>query len=210
MTYHTAWMIERTMITPLRNHIPKNMYFPDSGCVRPLRYCSAGLMPTEARGNYLPEPPYLCKTKTYHSQPLESIQHAGNFFNIPLSIRPILIFVVAEVTSNYLTTDGLKKFSLLPEAPWGLRPVAFATSATWLIQHCQQIHIFEHNICQRQVARKTQSSTSWRPIINGTKANVALEKHTTKQKKTCKQREIKRQSLQKKKTKVENCSYARQ
>ena len=53
---------------------------------------NAGLMPTEARGNYFPEPPYLCKTKTYHSQPLESIQHAGNFFYIPLSIRPILIF----------------------------------------------------------------------------------------------------------------------
>jgi len=44
-------------------------------------------------------------------------------------------FVVAEVMSNYLTTDGLKKFSLLPEAPSGLRPVAFATSATWLIRH---------------------------------------------------------------------------
>ena len=28
--------------------------------------------------------------------------------------------------------------------------------------------------------RKTQSSTSWRPIINGTKANVVLEKHTIK------------------------------
>ena len=29
-------------------------------------------MPTEARGNYLPELPYLRETKTYHSQPLES------------------------------------------------------------------------------------------------------------------------------------------
>jgi len=27
-------------------------------------------------------------------------------------------------------------------------------------------------------ARKTQSSTSWRPIINGTIANVVLEKRT--------------------------------
>jgi len=27
------------------------------------------------------------------------------------------LFCVAEVMSNYLTTDGLKKFSLLPEAP---------------------------------------------------------------------------------------------
>jgi len=48
---------------------------------------SAGLMPTEASGNYFPEPPYLRETKTYHSQPLEST-HAGNYF-VPLSIRPI-------------------------------------------------------------------------------------------------------------------------
>ena len=34
---------------------------------------------------------------------------------------------------------------------------------------------------QWQVARKTQSSTGWRPIINGTKANAVLEKHTIKQ-----------------------------
>ena len=88
-------------------------------------------MPTEPepRGNYLPEPPYLRETKTYHSQPVESIRHAGNYF-APLSTRPIFIFFV-EVMSNYLTTDGLKIFSLLPEAP--LRPVAFAT---WLIRHC--------------------------------------------------------------------------
>ena len=33
--------------------------------------------------------------------------------------------------SNYLTTDGLKKFFLyFRRPPWGLRPVAFATSAT--------------------------------------------------------------------------------
>ena len=40
---------------------------------------------------------------------------------VRISIRPILLFV-AEVMSNYLTTDGLKKNSLLPEAP--LRPEA--------------------------------------------------------------------------------------
>ena len=66
------------------------------------------------RGTYLPEPPYLRETKTYHSQPFESIRHAGNYF-VPISIRPIFIFF-AEVTSNYLTTGGLKKISLLPEA----------------------------------------------------------------------------------------------
>jgi len=71
---------------------------------------SAGLMPTEARGNYLPEAPYLRETKTYlnysayacervdtrqwhewHSQPLESTRHAGNYF-VPISIRPIFMF----------------------------------------------------------------------------------------------------------------------
>ena len=58
-------------------------------------------------------------------------------FSSSLSQRPIFIFVVADVMSNYLTTDGLKKFSLLPEAPppGGPRPVAFATSATRLIRH---------------------------------------------------------------------------
>jgi len=55
----------------------------------------------------------------WHSQPLESTRHAGNYF-VPLSIRPIFIFV-AEVMSNYLTTDGLKNFfyfrrPLRPEA----------------------------------------------------------------------------------------------
>jgi len=35
---------------------------------------------------------------------------------------PFLFFFVAEVMSNYLTTDGLEKNSLLPEAP--LKPEA--------------------------------------------------------------------------------------
>ena len=83
-------------------------------------------MPTEARGNYLPEPPYLRETKTYHSPPVESIRYdmlaiissryQYGFFIISISIS-FLFFVVAEVMSNYLTTDGLKIFSLLPEAP---------------------------------------------------------------------------------------------
>jgi len=78
-------------------------------------------------------PTYVRQTKLYacervdsrqwhewHGQPLESIRHAGSYF-VPISIRPIFIFfVVAEVMSNYLTTDGLKNFSLLSEAP--LRP----------------------------------------------------------------------------------------
>ena len=44
-------------------------------------------------------------------------------------------YFVAEVMSNYLTTDGLKNFLYFRRPPWGLRPVAFATSATWLIRH---------------------------------------------------------------------------
>jgi len=44
------------------------------------------------------------------------------------------LFFVAEVMSNYLTIDRLIKifYSRRPP-PWGLRPVAFATSATWLV-----------------------------------------------------------------------------
>ena len=55
---------------------------------------SAGLMPIEARGKYLPKPHYLRETKTYHSQPLESIRHAGNYF-VPLSI---VAEVICEIT----------------------------------------------------------------------------------------------------------------
>ena len=65
-------------------HLSSAVIYWESGTGTP----SAGLMPTEARGSYLPEPPYLRETKTYHSQPLESTRHAGNYF-VPLSIRPI-------------------------------------------------------------------------------------------------------------------------
>ena len=70
-------------------------------------------MPTEARA------PLLTRDKDL-SQPatrVESTRHAGNYF-VPLSTPPFFIFFVAEVMSNYLTTEGLKKkLSLLPEAP---------------------------------------------------------------------------------------------
>ena len=90
---------------------------------------SAGLMPTEARGNYLPEAPYLRETKTYlncnsrmqcmGTSNMHYYQHntatrfssAVHFHNGPF------LFFVADVMSNYLTTDGLKIFSLLTEAP---------------------------------------------------------------------------------------------
>ena len=75
-------------------------------------------MPTEARGNYLPEPPYLRETKTYHSQPVESSRYdmLAILFISRYQYGPFLFFV-AEVMSNDLTTDGLKKISLLPELP---------------------------------------------------------------------------------------------
>ena len=95
-------------------------------CAEPRRLTSAGLMPTEARANYLPEAPYLRETKTYlcdtrqwhewHSQPLESTRHAGNYF-VPISIRPISIFccrsyVKWRAEKNFCTSGG----PLRPEA----------------------------------------------------------------------------------------------
>jgi len=87
---------------------------------------SAGLMPTEARGNYLPEAPYLCETKTYlnYMHASESTLDSGTSGRTCASEVTTLwrytnLFIIM---SNYLTTDGLKIFSLLPEAP--LRPEA--------------------------------------------------------------------------------------
>ena len=98
---------------------------------RSMNIISAGLMPTEARGNYLPEPPYLRETKTYHSQPLKSIRHAGNYF-VPLSMRPIFSFCCRSYVKLLDYWRAEKNFST---SGGPLRPVAFATSATWLIRH---------------------------------------------------------------------------
>jgi len=83
---------------------------------------SAGLMPTEARGNYLPEAAYLRETKTYlncnsrmqcmGTSNLHDYQHNTTMsvqFSSLLSQRPIFIYFFGDVMSNYLTTDGLKK-----------------------------------------------------------------------------------------------------
>ena len=82
----------------------------------------AGLMPTEAGGNYFPEAPYLRETKTYlnymhaSESTLDSstANHSSRHDMLAL-FRPAIntahfYFFVAEVASNYLTTDGLKKF----------------------------------------------------------------------------------------------------
>jgi len=118
-----------------------------------LEMSSAGLMPTEARGNYLPEAPYVRETKTYlncnsrmqcvGTSNMHDYQHNTTMsVQFSSSLVTHFNFFVADVMSNYLTTDGLKKFSLLPEAP--LRPEAFATSATWLIRHWKWVQ-FNYN-----------------------------------------------------------------
>ena len=78
---------------------------------------------------------------------------------VPISIRPIFIFLVAVVMSNYLTTDGLKTISLLPEAP--LRPVAFATSATWLIRHWLYPSVAQVFICSTQHNDTHECAINW-------------------------------------------------
>ena len=79
----------------------------------------------------------LRQTTTYHSQPLESIRHAGNYF-VPISIRPIFIFLLQKLCQITWLLTGWKIIStsggpLRPEA------VAFAKSATWLVRHCQRV-----------------------------------------------------------------------
>jgi len=89
-------------------------------------------MPTEARGNYLPEAPNLRETKTYlnYMHASESTLDSGTSGTASHSSRhdmlaiissryqygPFLFFV-ADFMSNYLTTDGLKFFYLLLEPP---------------------------------------------------------------------------------------------
>ena len=95
---------------------------------------SAGLMPTEARGNYLPEPPYLLETKTYHSPPVESTRYdLLAIISSRYQYGPFLFFLLQKLCQITWLLPGWKKFSLLPEAP--LKLVAVATSATWLIRH---------------------------------------------------------------------------
>ena len=71
-------------------------------------------MPTEARGNYLAEAPYLRETKTYLNY-----MHASE----------------STLDSGTSGTATEKKILYFRRPPSGLRPVAFATSATWLIRH---------------------------------------------------------------------------
>ena len=61
-------------------------------------------MPTEARSNYLPEPPYLRITAS-HSSRYDMLAIISSRYQY----GPFLFFV-AEIMSNYFATDGLKKF----------------------------------------------------------------------------------------------------
>ena len=83
----------------------------------------------EARGNYLPEAPYLRETKTYlnYIHASESTLDSGTashssrhdmlaIISSRYQYGPFLFFV-AEVMSNYLTTDGLKKFLYFRSPP---------------------------------------------------------------------------------------------
>ena len=94
----------------------------------PLALISVGLMPT-GRGPWqlFARAPLLTPDKDL-SQPVESIRHAGNFFYIPLSIRPIFIFCCRSYV-KLLDYWRAEKVSLLPEAP--LRPEA----RTWHLPH---------------------------------------------------------------------------
>ena len=97
-----------------RTHYPVSFLqhggiFPDVvSSTKVIILLSAGLMPTEARGNYF----------------------------VPLSIRPIFYFLLQKLICQitWLLTVW-KNFRYFRRPPWGLRPVAFATSATWLIRH---------------------------------------------------------------------------
>jgi len=72
-------------------------------------------MPTEARGNS--RAPLLTRDKDL-SQPATRVDTAcWQLFRPDINTAHFYLFFVAEAMSNYLTTDGLKKFSLLPEAP---------------------------------------------------------------------------------------------
>ena len=70
---------------------------------------------------------------------LMSTRHDGNYF-VPISIRPISIFCCCRSYVKLLDYWRAEKIFLdFRKPPWGLRPVAFATSATWLIRHCRKI-----------------------------------------------------------------------
>jgi len=65
------------------------------------------------------------------------------------------LFFVAEVMSNYLTTDGLKNF-FTSGGP--LTPVAFAT---WLIRHSMEQGFASHSTQNRSFQRRSSQPINW-------------------------------------------------
>ena len=137
-------------------------------------------MPTEARGNYLPEPPYLRETKTYHSQPVESIRHAGNHF-VPIYIYTAhFYFLLQNLCQITWLLTGWKKilyFWRLSEA-YAHPPLAWLTpllgprsrkpfpqikiyhytpgaSPCWLLPHGWSSHQWGRNTSARSSANST-------------------------------------------------------
>jgi len=94
---------------------------------------SAGLMPTEASGNYSPKPPYVNMRQrsitASHSSPYDMLAIISSRYQY----SPFLFFV-AEVMSNYLTTDGLKNFIFYFRRP-PLRP-----EARGICHHCHMVN----------------------------------------------------------------------
>jgi len=70
----------------------------------------------------------------------------------------LFFFVVAEVMSNYLTTDGLKFFSLLHEAP--LRPEARGI--------CHICHVANRALINKRLAFKIVADWELKVVVSRT------------------------------------------
>ena len=73
-------------------------------------------MPTEARGNYLPEPPYLRETKTITASHSSRVDTTCWQLFRP-AIDTVHFYFLLQKLCQVELSVGLKKLSLLPEAP---------------------------------------------------------------------------------------------
>ena len=104
----------------------------------------------------------------WHSQPLELTRHAGNYF-VPISIRPIFIFLLQKLCQITWLLTSWKIFLYFRRPRWGMRPVAFATSATWLIRHWA-------NARQNKKKHKKQSQNDVQYKAAKPKKTISLDK----------------------------------
>ena len=81
---------------------------------------------------YLPKPPYLRETKTSHSSRYDMMAIISSRYQY----GPFLFFCCRSYVKllDYWRAEKNVSTSGAPP-PWDLRPVAFATSATWLTRH---------------------------------------------------------------------------